>query len=472
MFRLPAFIVLGIVAVIAGFSGPLYLAPDVLQVRAQLPGATAVFETSLQSAITSSATSMTLTANSVRGGGSISGYNCFTIDEGSAQAEFVCGTVSSTAVSSLTRGISPLTGTTTDTDLQFAHRRGANVKITDFPIVQILKAQNNGEDTFPNLLTYANTVLLGVGSPTTTIPTKYYVDTQIASGCSFADLVTKGCVEIATQTEAASSTSLGSTLSTLVLPASMATDTPNSATRASRVLMSDMGGYLKQSWINLTEAFTWTGHNIFSSAFITNASTTNATTTNQHITGILSSILKTDANGRVSGATAGTDYVVPSMVLATTTNIAPGGSGYATSTGGLTIPANTLNANSTIEFRYMMSACASASSGSGTVYLRTSSGATIASVAAVSDTSSNTGYSGTGTMVVTSNNSATFASQITTGSNITGIGATPTSVDIASIEASSAVDFTQQQVLYAVAQGSSCDSTAPVLNSFSIIVRP
>src|SRR5665811_1297356 len=77
-----------------------------------LPSATAVFETSIASPISSSATTMTLTTNAIRGGGSLSGYNCFTIDEGSAQAETICGTVSATTVSSLTRGISQSTGTT------------------------------------------------------------------------------------------------------------------------------------------------------------------------------------------------------------------------------------------------------------------------------------------------------------------------------------------------------------------------
>lgn len=226
---------------------------------ATLPQSPALFETSLQSRISSTDTSMTLVANSVRGGSALSGYNCFTVDEGRSDQEFVCGTISGTSVTGLTRGLDPLTATTTNTSIRFAHRVGADVKVTDFPILAILRHQANGSDVFPNLLTYANTVLMGVGTPTTTLATKYYVDTQTSSGCSFADLVTKGCVEIATQNEAASSTALGSTLSTLVIAASTATDTPNTGTRATRVLMSDMTGFLKQGWLNLGEAFAYTG---------------------------------------------------------------------------------------------------------------------------------------------------------------------------------------------------------------------
>lgn len=135
---------------VAGFGGAN------TNVGATLPSATAVFETSLASPISSSASSMTLTANSVRGGGTLSGYNCFVIDEGSAQAEFTCGTVTGTTVTSLLRGVSPTTGTTTIASLQFAHRRGSNVKISDFPLIQIIKAQNNGEETFPNKLVYTS----------------------------------------------------------------------------------------------------------------------------------------------------------------------------------------------------------------------------------------------------------------------------------------------------------------------------
>lgn len=123
---------------------------------ASLSQGPAVFETSLLSAITSSATSLTLVANSVRGGSTLSGYNCFTIDEGRAEREDVCGTVSGTTVSSLVRGIDPITATTTNATLQFAHRRGAQVKITDFPLIQTMRNQLSGVDTISNRILYAS----------------------------------------------------------------------------------------------------------------------------------------------------------------------------------------------------------------------------------------------------------------------------------------------------------------------------
>lgn len=155
-------ILTGIVGVIAAFTGYLFFTnqiSSVINVGAELPDAPALFETSLAAPITATADSFTLTSNTVRGGGSISGYQCFTIDEGSAQAEFVCGTASSTSVTGVTRGISPSDGTTEVASLKFAHRRGASVKITDFPIIQILRNQNNGEATFENALRYAASVV-------------------------------------------------------------------------------------------------------------------------------------------------------------------------------------------------------------------------------------------------------------------------------------------------------------------------
>jgi|ERR1700738_1597469 hypothetical protein len=63
---------------------------------ATLPSGTAVFEASLQSRISSTDTSMTLVANSVRGGTALTGFQCFTVDEGRTDAEYICGTISGT----------------------------------------------------------------------------------------------------------------------------------------------------------------------------------------------------------------------------------------------------------------------------------------------------------------------------------------------------------------------------------------
>lgn len=92
--------------------------------------------------------------------------------------------------------------------------------------------------------------------------TKAYVDGGLLAGAATATQSVTGISRLATALQAASSTA--STANTpLVIQAQTATDTPNTLTRATRVLMSDMTGFLKQGWINLTENFTWTGSNTF-----------------------------------------------------------------------------------------------------------------------------------------------------------------------------------------------------------------
>lgn len=194
-----------------------------LVLGATLPQGVAVFQTSLLSQISSSDTSMTLRANSVRGGGTLSGFHCFTVDEGSSIAEYICGTVSGTSVTSLIRGVDPLTGTTTNATLQFPHRRGAEVKITDFPLLQIMRNQLNGTESIPNVLFYSSNVTI---SSSTQLATKKYVDDTSVAGAPDANTTTKGVIEIATSIENASSTATGGTSATLVPSSSTATSSP------------------------------------------------------------------------------------------------------------------------------------------------------------------------------------------------------------------------------------------------------
>jgi hypothetical protein len=115
-------------AFIGGLAASPQPQPQDSNLGVALPSGVAAFETSLQNRISSTDTSMLLVSTSTRGGGSLSGYQCFTIDEGRSDAEYVCGTLTSAkTVTSLERGLDPLTGTTTNSSLKFAHRVGANV---------------------------------------------------------------------------------------------------------------------------------------------------------------------------------------------------------------------------------------------------------------------------------------------------------------------------------------------------------
>lgn len=119
-----------------------------------LPNGTAVFETSLASRISATDTSMTLVTNSANGE-TVNGYDCFTLDEGRTDAEYVCGTVSGTSVTGLERGISYANGTTTSPSRAHVHRVGANVKKTDFPLIQRLRNILGGVEGLPGPISYA-----------------------------------------------------------------------------------------------------------------------------------------------------------------------------------------------------------------------------------------------------------------------------------------------------------------------------
>jgi len=155
-------------------------------VGATIPIVVANFETSLQSSITSTATSMTLVSGTDTAGNNLSGYNCFTIDEGTSIEEHVCGTASGTAITSMIRGIDPIDGNLEVTALKKAHRRAASIKATNFPILGIIARVLNGNETLPALIQYATTV----GDPTDDdhLARKAYVDSQ-ATGTSTVDRV-------------------------------------------------------------------------------------------------------------------------------------------------------------------------------------------------------------------------------------------------------------------------------------------
>lgn len=258
------------------------------------PAVVALFETSLASAITSSATSFTLTSATDKDGNTFaSSTYAFIIDEGSASEEMVIADCTATVCTNVSRGISALTGTTTVAALQKSHRRGASVKITDGPFLVQLSQIVRGRQNIETLLQYDNKVVVNSSSATTTIVTKAYVDAQVSAGCADANTTTRGCVEIATRAEVASSTSVGNTGAIVVIPASAATSTPGAniaaagGTGETYVPVTEDDGKLNQGFIDLNEGFGFgtsspsTGGNIRVAATTTSGSIMLASSTEQ-----------------------------------------------------------------------------------------------------------------------------------------------------------------------------------------------
>ncbi len=173
-----------------------------------IPKLSALFETSLASKISSTATSMTLVSGTDKSGNTLSGVYGFILDEGSATEEFVLGTATGTSITGMLRGVSVTDGGTEVTALKKEHRRGASVKITSFPFLGIVYRLLQGSDGFPQKLFYNS-------HPTFTTNTelvdKGYVDGVAVAGAPNADDSTKGIVEQGTTAEIDAGTGAGST---------------------------------------------------------------------------------------------------------------------------------------------------------------------------------------------------------------------------------------------------------------------
>lgn len=151
---------------------------------ASIPVVVSTFQTSLQTSITSSATSMTLVTGTDASGDALSGYTCFNIDEGTSTEEFVCGTAAGTAVTSMIRGIDPVDGDLEVTALKKAHRRGASVKVTDYPSLAIISRILAGTETLPAPINYAT----GVGPVgSSDLADKEYVLSVVTGGTVTTD---------------------------------------------------------------------------------------------------------------------------------------------------------------------------------------------------------------------------------------------------------------------------------------------
>lgn len=147
---------------------------------ANIPKVVALFETSLQAKINSSATSMTLVSGTDKAGNTLSGVYGMVIDEGSSNEEFIIGTVAGTAVTSMLRGVSPADAKTEVAALKKEHRRGASVKITDFPVLGVLSRMLNGDETIPNKLQYTSEPTLSDRKDIVSLG--FVQDTAIAGG--------------------------------------------------------------------------------------------------------------------------------------------------------------------------------------------------------------------------------------------------------------------------------------------------
>ena len=268
--------------------------PD-LNIGSAIPVVPSLFETSLASAIGTADASMTLVSGTDRQGNALSGYFCFTLDGGTNNVEYVCGTVAGTAVTSMIRGIDPITGVTSVTALEYTHRRGASVKVTDYPTLTILARELNGNDYIPNLI-YFNTGIGQTFSSTTAVATQGYVNNVGAGGFTAANVFTNGGL-----------TAMGTSPATVAFSTSTASGLYLNSGVATINLMAAANGYLTidtsgKLGIATTSNITWGGQHTFNatSTFVGRITSNTATTTVYNDLLVMGSIKQ---NGTRYGAT-------------------------------------------------------------------------------------------------------------------------------------------------------------------------
>lgn len=235
----------------------------------------ALYEDSLQSSISNSATSMTLVRGTDQQGTSLSGTYGFIIDEGTTLQEFVIATCSGTACSSMKRGISVSDGNTEVSALKFAHRRGATVKMTDYPLLGRLNAMLNGTATTSGNLLFGNGKISGLYNLNGTFDwLKFNTSTSMlqwsSNGLDYYNFTSSSI----TQLTASSTKGIGVTDSNVYVNASSTLGMSfDSSGRLYQKTTTGLSNSSNGIGINYSNDNTWTGSNTF------NGTTTLATTT-------------------------------------------------------------------------------------------------------------------------------------------------------------------------------------------------
>ncbi len=329
---------------------------------ATVPSEPAIYDSVLSAPLGSSDTTIFLKNANTNQGTPLTGFNCFTIDVNTPTLEYVCGTVSGTSVTGLTRNIDYFTGTTTNSNLSVpSHRTGADIRITDFPILQIIHNILSGLDTLPSTLHYTAGTTIS-GSDSQAIPNVAYVNATAISGAPNSSETVNGISQLATGVQAASSTATGSTGARLVLPASLATSSDDVA--GLHVVVTQNSGKINWNQVDLATPFTITGTTTISgvnSGFLDAAASSTFTSTVN-----LNGAVSFGSTATFSGAATFNSSVAGlHITVASTTSM----SGTATSSS-ITIPAGTLSASSTIDVYADFSCNNGSSTNSCSLYLR------------------------------------------------------------------------------------------------------
>ncbi len=125
---------------------------------ATIPTVVALYTDSLASRLTSSGTSFTLVRGTDKQSRNLGGFYGFVMDEGATSEEFFTANCVATACTIVARGIDVQDGKTEVAALKQEHRRGAIVKITNFPQLAVLSRILNGLESASSTFMFGNSL--------------------------------------------------------------------------------------------------------------------------------------------------------------------------------------------------------------------------------------------------------------------------------------------------------------------------
>lgn len=266
------------------------------------------FTTSLASGISSAASSLTLARSTDDDGTTLSGSYILTVDEGTNSEEHMLVSLSGATGTITTRGLSRVDATTNVAANQFAHSRGATVKITNAPLVKVVN-RLNGDEAFDSVDLTGIQSIAGLSTPTVGETTKAanveYVNNSVVAGGVDASTTVKGILKLSTAPASATDPIAVGTNDNRVSPVSLATvtsdivdaldgtGTPSSSSKyvtnddtattstADKVVRADGSGLIDESWLPSVVCETI-------ATMTADVSTTNSTTETTLLTGTLS----------------------------------------------------------------------------------------------------------------------------------------------------------------------------------------
>lgn len=237
----------------------------------------------------------------------------------SKEEPFMCTGLTATSWTNCTRGLPFQSGSEiTSTTISTSHNAGATVIITNIgqfynQFVSVDGSQTIwGQKTF-TLLPYSST-----STPTDDrqLITLYQFSQATSTGGINGTTTVKGVFQAATDAQLQAGTVFGSTGAALAATS----QSHNQTSTANKVPVGNGAGKLVQSWLDLTQGFTFSGGVTSTGLFVVTATSTFATSTFTSTT--ISSQLNLagkNANTLVNGSNAEALHYHPTLVLASTT---------------------------------------------------------------------------------------------------------------------------------------------------------